>query len=57
MLGKCRGSGVMAEFTPVIVGSKYGRTSVELLLCVQPSGFIEVTKCGWGVYGSVSGIM
>ena len=47
----------MAEFTPVIVGSKYGRTSVESLFCVQPSGFIVVTKRGSGVYGSVSGSM
>jgi hypothetical protein len=56
MVGRCKGSGVIAVLIPVIVGYKYRRTLVESLLCVQPRGFIVVTNCRCGVYGSVSDI-
>jgi hypothetical protein len=57
MVGKCNGRGAIAALTPVIVGSRYGRTSVESFLVVQPSGLIVVTKEGCGVYGSSFGTL
>ena len=57
MVGKCSGRGAIAELTPVIVGSKYGRTSGESFLVVHPRGLIVVTNVGCGVYGSHSGIV
>jgi hypothetical protein len=44
MVGRCKGRGDIARLTPVMVGSKYGRTSVESDLWVQPNGLMVVTK-------------
>jgi hypothetical protein len=44
MVGRCKGRGDIARLTPVIVGSRYGRTSVESFLWVQPNGLMVVTK-------------
>jgi hypothetical protein len=57
MVGRCKGRGDIARLTPVIVGSRYGRTSDESFLWVQPNGLMVVTKDSWGVWGSVFGII
>ena len=50
-VGKCSGRGIIAMLIPVMVGSRYGRTSVVSFLVVQPSGLIVRTKAGCGSYG------
>jgi hypothetical protein len=47
--------GAMHSFTPVIVGSMYGRTSVVSFFDVHPSGFMTHAKSGWGEVGFVYG--
>ena len=56
IVGKCRGKGDIARLTPVIVGSRWGHTSFESFLCLQPRGFIVVTNDSCGVWGSACSI-
>jgi hypothetical protein len=45
----------MQSFTPVMLGSRYGRTSLVSFFGVQPKGLMTWTKEGCGIVGGKSG--